>query len=134
MEFDPRAEYAGCRLCGQVYQTELDRRVIALIELGYLELRHNPLLDEDFIYGDEEYVAIYNEASERRQRWRALHRKRYHSDREVEAFSKTGFALTPEAAHKLAPFGFAPMGNMHRDIVNAMETAPRAPVDDAEGG
>jgi hypothetical protein len=61
-----------------------------------------------------------------------LHARRYHTQDEVDTLLSTGWALTPEAAHKLAPYGFAPLGNMHDDIIDAMATAPRAPIEDAE--
>jgi hypothetical protein len=132
MDFDPRAPYAGCRLCGAIYQTELDRQSYQNQQDGLITIEYNALYDIEYYSGAESAIKTYNEATERRTRWREIHRKRYHTDEEVERFTKTGYALTPQAAHKLAPYGFAPMGNLHEEIVDAMATAPRAPLDDAE--
>jgi hypothetical protein len=132
LEFDPRAEYAGCRICGKVYQSALDRQVLFHVQAGHLQIEVQPITHETYLVGDEEYVTLYGRAHERRQRWRELHRRRYHSDDEVTRFSSTGLALTPEAAHKLAPYGFAPVGNLHADVVDAMASAPRSPEEDAE--
>ena len=133
LSFDPSAEYAGCRLCGAVYQSPQDRKVRHHVLAGDLSVQKNAITQEVYLIGDSEYMQVYDEAYSKRQRWRELHRRRYHTVQEVENFSKTGFALTPEAAHRLAPYGFAPTGNMHTDIVHALATAPRAPLEDTEG-
>jgi hypothetical protein len=132
MEFDPQADYAGCRLCGKVYQSHLDREVRFFVQSGDLQVRKNPLTAEVYLVGDERFLKVYHEAHDRRQKWRELHAKRTHTQAQVENFTSTGFALTPEAAHKLAPYGFAPAGNLHPDITAAMLEAPRAPEEDAE--
>lgn len=114
--FHPLAEYAGCRLCGVVFQSDLDREFYQRYKIGL----------------GSNYADLYLRAKDKRTKWRILHHRRYHTEEEIEEFTKTGFALTPEAAHKLAPFGFAPMGNLHEDITSAMLEAPRTPDNDCE--
>jgi hypothetical protein len=133
LKFDPRAEYAGCRICGRVYQSYLDREVYFFVQSGELVIRKNPITNEVYLTGEDKYIKVYDKAGERRQRWRELHTKRNHTSEEVDKFTRTGFALTPEAANKLAPYGFAPVGNLHSEIVHAMAEAPRAPEEDSEG-
>ena len=126
-KFDIEAPFAACRLCGVVYQSPLDSKAIDYVRSGYLyEVGGN-------YFGHSVALNTLNEANEKRQRWRRLHERRYHTDKEITAFAETGYAFTPEAAHRLAPYGIVPTGNMSEEIVDAMFTAPRAPYDDAEG-
>lgn len=109
--FDPQAPVAGCRLCGAVFQTKFHRM---------------------YYYGDtfllQKVIDLNNE-------WRYKHTIRKHSATEIDNFSKTGFAFTPEAAYKLSPFGIIPLGRLHKDIADSMFEAPRAPdLDNIEGG
>ena len=124
-EFDIDAEFAACRLCGAVYQSPLDRKVLDYVSKGYLYRVGN------MWYGHSAGINCYQDANWRRQRWRRLHERRYHTESEIAAFSKTGHAFTPEAAHRLAPYGIVPTGNMSDEIVAALFEAPRAPADDA---
>lgn len=114
-QFDPAAPLAGCRLCGKVYQTKYHRRL-------HLEGRTN----------NDKLLQLVLDLN---TIWREKHTRECHSEDEVEKFTKTGFAFTPEAAHKLAPFGIVPLGNMHVDIADGMYEAPRAPdLTNLEGG
>lgn len=126
LNFDPLAPYAGCRICGAVYQSPYDRDT-----LRYKE--NDELWFADVWCGTPKALNIKNHADELRANWQRDHTAHEHSPGEVEDFSKTGFTLTPEAAHRLAPMGFAPSENRHEEIVDAMATAPRAPFDDCEG-
>lgn len=107
--FNPQAPLAGCRLCGTVFQTKYHRQ---LFNLRRNNLPHGELLQKVLDLNGE---------------WRRKHTLRKHSVAEVALFAKTGFAFSPEAANKLAPFGIVPLGNMHEDIVAGMLEANRAP-------
>jgi len=89
-EFNPAAPYAGCRICGAVYQSDLDRLVYQLKQLpnNYIQ-----------------YMSAFEKADARRTRWRQIHTRRKHHVREVAAFAGSGMAFTPEAQHALAPYG-----------------------------
>lgn len=129
LNFNPLAPYAGCRLCGAVFQSDYDRLTLMLKDEG--KLYFNEVLKE--WDGTKYALKVKTHADELRENWRKDHRRANHTDEEVEAFNKTGLSVTPEAAHKLAPMGFAPSENRHEEIVDAMATAPRAPYDDCEG-
>lgn len=111
-DFDPLAPFTACRLCGALMQTARDRLSYELMGEGEVRLAQ----------------LIASTETENRHNWLRRHEKVCHPLSEIEAFSKTGWAMTPEAAHKLAPFGIAPMGNLDGGIVDAMATAPRAPI------
>jgi hypothetical protein len=82
------------------------------------------------------YVEIMQAALSRRQKWEEVHNKREHPDAEklVKQLNAAGWAMFPEAAERLTPYGIFPTGNMHDEIINAMATAPRAPLHEHEGG
>lgn len=132
LDFDPAAPYSGCRICGALYQSNLDRESYANHQAGLFAISTDPISGEEYFIGDEDAVRLYIKANDRRERWRYLHTRRYHTEREINTLRSSGFAFMPEAAHKLSPFGIIPLGNMHRDIADAMFEAPRAPVEDAE--
>lgn len=114
--FKVEAPFAACRLCGAIYQSSLDRRAYSM-----------------HLVGDEDWLVIYQDATVKRTRWRELHTRRYHTQDEIDLLQRLGWALMPQAAHKLAPYGITPLGNMHEEIIDALVTAPRAPLDDPEG-
>lgn len=131
-EFDPHAPFSACRLCGALYQTDRDRQCKNYVISGLI-------YDVDGRWFGPAYaIDILDKCTARRNRWRELHERRYHSLSEIEAFAKTGHALTPEAAHRLAPYGIAPLltdsqeDALSSEIEHAMHTAPRKPSDDAE--
>jgi hypothetical protein len=110
--FDKTKPYAGCRICGAVFQSSL---------------LHNPDLPPQ----------VKARAEAETLEWRQRH-CRTHTLREREQFVRTGRTLTPQAAHQLAPLGLAPLSDavLHDDggeYRHAMGTAPRAPLDDVEG-
>lgn len=131
-EFVVEAPFSACRLCGAVYQSAHDRLCLVLREQGRLVEHYDSFHNKSFFYGHPKDVGTLQEANERRERWRKLHERRYHSDEEIAKHLATGFAFTPKAANRLAPFGITPLGNMHDEIVDALFEAPRAPVNDAE--
>jgi len=106
-------EFAGCRLCGAVFQSRM------AIEVSDEEWAADRLVFETAV------------AIETRQ-WRNEHNMR-HSEREHIALRERGLTLTPEAAMKLAPFGLVPVGDAEvAEIAQALREAPRAPIDDVE--
>lgn len=113
--FDLTKPYAGCRLCGELYQSELDRTP--------------PVADSI------QNLRVIDEAARRRERWRELHTKRMHTEKEVELFAASGLTFTPEAANRLAPLGIIPMTDavLNGEVASALLEAPRAPLNDVEG-
>lgn len=106
-------EFAGCRLCGRLFQSRL------AIELSDDEWESDPHL---FAH------AVAVETAE----WRVKHNKT-HSEKEHLAFVASGRTLTPEAAVKLAPFGLVPVADAQdTEIAQALLEAPRAPIDDVD--
>lgn len=130
--FEVEAPFTGCRLCGSIYQSKLDLLCRTYLEQGHLVETFDPITRTSTFYGDDFYLNVLHTANDKRARWRELHERRYHTEKEIESFNATGFAFTPEAANKLAPFGITPLGNLHPEIIDALYTAPRAPVNDVE--
>jgi len=103
---------AACRLCGRIFQPW------AFTHKTDLEYS----IDMDM---QQEGHALI-------RRWREMHNNR-HSAHEHLALAESGLTLTPEAAQKLAPFGFVPVGDAEvPEIAQALREAPRAPEDDVE--
>lgn len=109
LQFDGRKNYSGCRLCGAVFQTQLDRA-------------DNPTLFQQA------------HADSLRQRWRERHAKT-HTAAEHEALRASGMLCTPEAAYELARHNIAPVTDLvqSEEHAQAAAEAPRAPAADAEG-
>lgn len=109
LKFDPSKPHAGCGICGEVFQSDLDR------------LEAPELYDRD-------------RAFNARQEWRIKH-SRSHPDYMHEQLRKSGMFALPEAATKLAAFGIIPLTDTvrHVEVVDALFEAPRAPSDDAQG-
>jgi hypothetical protein len=119
-KFVLRAPWTACRLCGAVYQTELDRKAL------FMMLDNDPM-----------YQAVYEEGKQIRHEWQRKHDRAYHSDREIRLLNLSGLSVTPEAAINLAPYGIVPIGdagNVYIDEIDeALFEAPRAPVNDSDG-
>lgn len=106
-------EYAGCAICGRVFQSRL------AIELS----------DEE--WNSDRGVFEHAVAIETRE-WRDRHNKT-HTEREHRAHVASGRTFSPEAAHRLAPYGLVSLDDAQEDeVAHAMLEAPRAPVDDVE--
>ena len=110
-------DFAACRICGAVYQSWLNTTP-----------------------SDEEYAAdplIAVAAEIENKEWRKKH-NRLHSEKEHRLFRQSGLMFTPEAAHRLAPFGLVPLNdttpiNPYQDeTTDALASSPRAPTDDVE--
>jgi hypothetical protein len=133
MDFDPDAPYAGCRLCGAVYQSKLDRLSLNLALQGRIHSIYDPNSAETVYYGDQDAIEILDEANSRRDRWREVHTRRYHTEEQAHSLARTGLAFTPEAAYRLSPYGIFPLGNLHEEVVAALAEAPRVPEEESEG-
>lgn len=119
LTFDPDASFTGCLICGEVYQSHLDRKC--------RKLRDEPLnpLNEFF----EEYMYFTKEL---RRGWDVDHAK-LHTQREHEALRASGMFCTPEAALKLTPLGvFSIDHHNETELAAAMTEAPRAPQNDVQ--
>lgn len=106
-------EFACCRICGAIYQSRV------ALDSGTLEYELNPALK----------VLVKADTVE----WRINHNKT-HPDHVHRAFMMSGLFLAPEAAHKLAPYGIAPVSDMVTNPESAIAAyeAPRAPVAEVE--
>lgn len=122
-EFVLEAPWKACRLCGAVYQSDLDRQAYA------------------FYQNDEHYMAQFIELAgrRRRERWLKLHNRRRHPNyfAEVRQLESSGLPYTPEAAQCLSTYGIIYMGDVpskyENEIADALFEAPRAPINDADG-
>lgn len=107
-------EFAACRICGAIFQSRLNTIAVS----------------------DEEYAAdpmIKLAASLETQEWRRYHNTK-HSEATHKAFRASGLTMTPEAAHKLAPFGLVPVDDALTlgETACALFEAPRTPTNDVE--
>ena len=100
--FDPHKNFSGCKLCGAVYQSDLDRK-------------HAPTAKEQI------------QATVQRKNWSHHHAKQ-HSDKEHNALAVSGRFCTPEAAYKLASFGVIGIPvESDTEMHAALAEAPRVP-------
>jgi hypothetical protein len=113
-EFNPGFPYTYCRLCGEVYQGVLDRRVPA----GHLP----------------ENSLIAKLAYDARMEWTFKH-AHTHPEKEHNALRASNRAMTPEAANRLAAYGVFSVTDMVTDaeVSEALKEAPRTPTNDATG-
>jgi len=117
-DFIPAAPLAACRLCGAIYQTKLHRDLYRSRQMGYVDP-----------------PSLLMKVVDLGTKWRENHAKKVHTAAEIEEFTRTGWAFTPEAAKVLAPFGIIPLGIMHPEIEDAMFIADRKPdLTKLEGG
>jgi hypothetical protein len=106
-------EFAACRICGVVFQSALALNVT------------------DDEWKNDEALFEHAVAIETRE-WRTAHNRK-HSEKVHRQFVESGRTLSPEAAHKLAPFGLVPIADADdAEVAHAMLVAPRAPYDDVE--
>lgn len=113
LEFDINRPYRACFICGEVFQSEIDRRVPP----GTLPANN----------------MVAKIAKERRDAW-ANHHRFKHPIREHHALRASGRTMTPEAAHKLAAFGIIPVVDMVLDpeVKDALAKSSPIPQKDAE--
>lgn len=110
MDFDPNSPYSGCRLCGALFQSHLDRSPVKSLE--------------------QEIQAVTW-----RREWTLKHAKT-HPTHEHVALEKSGMWATPDATVRLASVGVVPVS----DIIISKDgneqaglEAPRVPTHDSEG-
>lgn len=111
MEFDPDKPFRACLLCGDVYQSGLDRTP-------------NPT---------DNQIAV---AAHYRQVWAEGHAKMQHKELEHRLLQISGMSMTPEAANKLAAFGLLPITDMAKfdeEIASALMESHPIPKDDVIG-
>jgi hypothetical protein len=122
--FNPDYPYTYCRICGDLYQSHTQR---APTKAENPAAKHAPY---DPINAPNDTVG---KAMQRRN-W-AIRHERSHTPAEVARYSpkdpKTGEVtarlFSPEAAHRLVPFGIIPLSGMVLDpeVEYAANTAPR---------
>jgi nucleoside phosphorylase len=107
--FDVDFPCAGCRICGTVFQSDIDR------------IRDKTAMDMAF-------------AIECQNNWREIHNKT-HTDKEHLDLARSGMWATPEAAAKLATYGIIAVSDMvlYDDTAIALANAKAIPIDDVEG-
>jgi len=88
-------EYTFCRICGDIFQPELER------------------------LPDDLYTEQVREDSMGMQLWWAQQHNRTHSDAEHRQLKLSGRFLTPEATYKLVPYGVIPLSDLIFDNGNA---------------
>src|SRR5207237_149389 len=107
--FNPHADFTGCKICGDIYQSELDRKV---------QLR---------LATPRETI----QATVQRKNWSKHHAKQ-HTDRQHKSLALSGRFCTPEAAQRLAAWGvigipLAIDAPVDGELRHALATAPRMP-------
>lgn len=109
MLFKPDRPFTGCRICGTLYQSDLDRL--------------------DHPTAEEQYDAL-----ELRKSWSMVH-ARTHTFKEHVSLELSQLWCTPEASQKLATYGVVAMGDMlvSTETEHAMRIASNRPADDVEG-
>jgi hypothetical protein len=109
--FHPKAAFSGCCICGAVFQSELDRKVFH----GYAT------------------PAEQVQATVARRNWSNQHASKMHTQKEHDQLAASGRFCTPEAAHKLAPYGIITLtDSFHEENRQAQEAAPRLPTVEPE--
>lgn len=103
-------EYAACRICGDIFQSKIAH------------------VANDFEYEGDPGIklAIAIET----KMWRSRHNEK-HSKKEHLALRASGLTFTPEAAHRLAPYGIVTLDS-DSEVADALLGSPRAPSDDVE--
>jgi len=109
LQFDPTCNHAGCGICGEVFQSPLDRL-------------QSPTVGE------------WSKALELRTEWRIRHAGT-HTAAQHRQLRLSGLFALPEAAQKLASYGIIPLTDTvrHDEVSHALLESPRAPSDDVEG-
>lgn len=123
LRFLPHRPFAGCRICGEVFQSEADRFPGDVFEANPREFDFQP-----------SNVDLY--ALGMRREWSIKHAKK-HSERMHQALADSGLWATPEAAQKLVSYGVIDLGdtivtestNEHSQAL--MESSP-IPSNDAQ--
>lgn len=88
-KFIKEAPFIVCRLCGEIYQNELDRSTY--------ELRDN----------DAFYLSTLYEIQQNHNEWRFNHESLYHTEEEIRELELSKQVLTPKAANSLLNHGIS---------------------------
>jgi hypothetical protein len=116
LEFLPHKPFTGCRICGKVFQSALDR-------------------DHPFD-GLPEHMQLSRgwEALRRRKAWSIRHAKT-HTSTQHRDLQMSGAWCTPEAAQILASYGVISLTDiiMNAEVSTALHQSSAVPVDDVEG-
>lgn len=123
--FDVDASFTGCLICGEVYQSRLDRKCKRIND----DLTHpqHHLLD-----------SFMDMALNMRKQWDRSHSKT-HTQQQHADLRQSGLFCTPEAALKLTPLGVIGLEHANTsstqatEVADAMYEAPRAPLNDVQG-
>lgn len=118
LNFDPSRPYAGCRICGRIFQSRFDRDPVGVFRT-------------QGAFRSEEHVNAY--ALQLRKGWSQTHAKT-HSAHEHLSLALSGRWCTPEAAEKLAAFGTISIIDlvMDNEVNSALATSSAVPADDVE--
>jgi ABC-type uncharacterized transport system ATPase component len=117
LDFMPDKPFAGCRICGRVYQSSLDR------DHPHMHVPEHMRLSRDF------------EAQQRRKGWSIKHAKT-HSEAEHRELAMSGAWCTPAAAQMLASFGVIALSDAvsNEEHEVALLESKAVPFNDVEGG
>jgi hypothetical protein len=120
LSFDPSKPYSGCRLCGALFQSAIDRDPIR-------EYFKHP---DDY---DQDYHNVLWFALDMRKEWTRKHAK-LHSEKEHNMLRISGRWATPEASERLATMGVFSVTDLVLDneVSSALAESPRVPTNDAE--
>lgn len=121
LRFLPHRPFTGCRICGDVFQSEADRFPSDVFEANPREFDFNP-----------HNVTLY--ATGMRKEWSIKHARK-HSERMHQALAASGAWATPEAAVKLVAYGVVNLGDsmVSDEHEMALKESKPIPTDDAEG-
>lgn len=110
-QFMPNRDYTYCRICGTIFQPELNR-----------------------VPQDEYTQEVILAAEILRREWSQNH-ARTHTATQHRQLALSGRHCTPEALQRLVPFGIIPVSDIAFDneSMHAGLEAPRMPTNDVEG-
>lgn len=112
------APWKACRLCGTVYQSDLDREAYKA--------------QQDGLTGRAAILESLGKS--RRETWLLVHNKTNHPnyDKELRLLNMSGLDVTPEAAQKLSTYGIVVTQGGEETALALLE-APRCAINDVEG-
>lgn len=116
-KFDPHSPYSGCRICGELFQADADRRPLGYILIWRLNLE-----------------GVLEKNLENRKQW-SLHHAKQHPASAHRQLALSGRWCTPEAAHKFAAFGIISIIDLavDQEVAAALKESSPIPTDDVEG-
>lgn len=131
--FNIRASYTGCMICGELFQSSLDRKLLRFTEQRNMKSPHrNGNRPKHTPYQKDLIDRTALAANTLRKEWASTHAKT-HTEAQHHALRISGQFCTPQAAERLAPYGIFPLNSTNEELDDAMFEAPRAPLNDVEG-